>query len=162
MALCRFIINDSYRSDVCLLHPPHLVAIAALVLAVSQHSETREAYSPDAAGASAPRDIVGFLAGLNVSMPAVTSAVQDLLALYAVWARVRDEGGADLSPGLALAGSARGALAGRSASPAAMSGAGVTSAQLAAIAAAMRERWFARLGAVMGQDKRLSRTFAAG
>jgi len=41
--LAWFIINDTYRSDsLCLIHPPHLIAAAALYLALSLHSDTRQ------------------------------------------------------------------------------------------------------------------------
>lgn len=33
----RFVLNDSYRSDACLLYPPHVIAIAAIYLAFSLH-----------------------------------------------------------------------------------------------------------------------------
>ncbi|KAG6811959.1 hypothetical protein H0H92_005063 [Tricholoma furcatifolium] len=33
-----FVINDTYRSDICLLHPPHIIAIAALYLTFIIHN----------------------------------------------------------------------------------------------------------------------------
>lgn len=33
----RFVINDTFRSSLCLIHPPHLIAIAAIYLAFSLH-----------------------------------------------------------------------------------------------------------------------------
>ncbi|GAA5944502.1 uncharacterized protein JCM15063_006383 [Sporobolomyces koalae] len=32
-----FIINDTFRSSLCLIHPPHLIALAAIYLALSMH-----------------------------------------------------------------------------------------------------------------------------
>lgn len=32
--LCRAIINDTYRSDICLLYPPYLIALGALYIAL--------------------------------------------------------------------------------------------------------------------------------
>lgn len=40
----RFLINDTYRSDICLLYPPHLIAIAALYLTCVLHPITRQAH----------------------------------------------------------------------------------------------------------------------
>lgn len=37
----RFIINDTYRSDLCLLYPPHTIAIAAIYLTCTFHPSTR-------------------------------------------------------------------------------------------------------------------------
>jgi cyclin C len=37
----RFVINDTYRSELCLLYPPHLIAIAAVYLTCVLHPSTR-------------------------------------------------------------------------------------------------------------------------
>jgi cyclin C len=37
----RSIINDTYRSQLCLLHPPHLIAIAAIYLSFIIHPPVR-------------------------------------------------------------------------------------------------------------------------
>ncbi|PWN31665.1 cyclin-like protein [Meira miltonrushii] len=37
-----FVLNDTYRTDVLLLYPPHLVAVAAIFLAFVLHDPTRE------------------------------------------------------------------------------------------------------------------------
>lgn len=37
----RFIVNDTYRSELCLLYPPHLIAIAAIYLTLIVHQPTR-------------------------------------------------------------------------------------------------------------------------
>jgi len=39
----RFLINDTYRSDICLLYPPHLIAIAALYLTCVLQPSVRQA-----------------------------------------------------------------------------------------------------------------------
>ncbi|KAG6864168.1 hypothetical protein C0991_011887 [Blastosporella zonata] len=41
-----FIINDTYRSDLCLLHPPHIIAIAALYLTFTIHSPSSKSTIP--------------------------------------------------------------------------------------------------------------------
>ena len=38
----RFIINDTYRSEICLLYPPHMIAIAAIYLTLVLNDKTRE------------------------------------------------------------------------------------------------------------------------
>ncbi|GAA6009176.1 uncharacterized protein JCM10292_005393 [Rhodotorula paludigena] len=37
LQMAWFIINDSFRSSLCLVHPPHLIAIAAIYLAFALH-----------------------------------------------------------------------------------------------------------------------------
>lgn len=37
-ANCRYIVNDSYRTDVMLMHPPHIVAVAAMLLTAQKES----------------------------------------------------------------------------------------------------------------------------
>ena len=39
----RFIINDTYRSELCLLYPPHMIAIAAIYLTLVLNDKTRDA-----------------------------------------------------------------------------------------------------------------------
>jgi cyclin C len=114
----RFIINDTYRSDIPLVHPPYLVAISALFLAVSQPTSTRSgihglssSISDVAEATPISTDIVGFLAGLNVSMAAVATVIQDIFAMYVLWDRYKedDSNASNALPG--FGGSARGALA---------------------------------------------------
>lgn len=120
----RFIINDTYRSDLCLLYPPHLVAIAAIYLTLVLHVPTRAAIqsqreastiagtptpsrtarrrsSRQLSNASAPpasspkkanQDIVGFFAELNVSMPLIATIAQEIISLYALWDRYKEDG----------------------------------------------------------------------
>ncbi|KAK4055021.1 RNA polymerase II holoenzyme cyclin-like subunit [Microbotryomycetes sp. JL221] len=37
LQMAWFVINDTFRSSLCLVHPPHLIAIAAIYLAFSLH-----------------------------------------------------------------------------------------------------------------------------
>ncbi|XP_006460431.1 hypothetical protein AGABI2DRAFT_220473, partial [Agaricus bisporus var. bisporus H97] len=41
-----FIVNDTYRSDICLLYPPHLIAVAAIYLTFILHTPTRSIITP--------------------------------------------------------------------------------------------------------------------
>lgn len=102
--LAWLIINDSYRADtLCLVYPPHLVAIAALQLALVLHADTRRlALGGDDAPRRSSRtrrahttraaDAVAFLAGLSVNMREVAAITQEMLALYRLWAKFKDEG----------------------------------------------------------------------
>lgn len=120
LQLAWFIINDTYRADICLLYPPHLIAIAAIYLTLIFHQQTRETVIPLLAhdapepsstsnepprrssrqqpggGISTPRrqaqDPVSFLAGLNVSMPTIFNIAQHIISLYALWDRYKEDG----------------------------------------------------------------------
>ncbi|KAF8548321.1 cyclin-like protein [Imleria badia] len=111
------IINDTYRSDLCLLYPPHLLAITALYLTLVLHAPTRDLILqksspnlPSDAHNNAPRrssrqasnssmeskkpqDIIGFFAGLNVSMSLVATIAQEMISFYSAWERYREDGG---------------------------------------------------------------------
>lgn len=127
--LPRFIINDTYRSELCLLYPPHLIAIAAIYLTLVFHAPTRAsiqqgplassssssqgshshshshgAHSPTRRSSRSashtakksqaqhqPQDVIGFMAGLNVSMPLVATIAQEIIALYALWDRYSED-----------------------------------------------------------------------
>lgn len=132
----RFIINDTYRSELCLLYPPHLIAIAAIYLTLVLHVPTRamiqtqsqaEPETPtlqprrrssrQASNASAPqnisqkksnRDIIGFFAELNVSMPLIATIAQEIISLYALWDRYKEDGNAE---------SAKNSFSGQASSP---------------------------------------------
>ena len=116
----RFIINDTYRSELCLLYPPHLVAIAAIYLTLVFHAPTRTSIQQSASSSqphsssqhSHPgsptrrsshsashsqkkqqhqQDVVGFMAGLNVSMNLVATIAQEIISLYALWDRYSED-----------------------------------------------------------------------
>lgn len=122
--LRRFIINDTYRSELCLLYPPHLIAIAAIYLTLILHLPTRatlttllpsgsesQADAPQeqpsttpaprrssrqAVNASSdtpkkPQDPIAFLAELNVSLPLVATIAQEIISLYSLWDRYKED-----------------------------------------------------------------------
>jgi cyclin C len=122
----RLIINDLYRTDLCLIYPPHLIAIGALMVTVTYHTTTKpiiqQAHSERTSGNShksqsspqprrsgrtghsekekdkkPPQDVIGFLAGLNVSMSAVGTVVQEILSFYTLWDLFADEKNQDAS-----------------------------------------------------------------
>ncbi|KAI0643581.1 cyclin-like protein [Trametes meyenii] len=127
------IINDTYRSELCLLYPPHLIAVTAIYLALIFHGNTRTALfaantltgtsgsgsgsagsgggpgstqqsHPDSRRSSRsasssskklqpqPQDIIGWMAGLNVSMTLVATIAQEMVSLYALWDRYSGDG----------------------------------------------------------------------
>ncbi|KAJ8581017.1 cyclin-like protein [Rhizopogon salebrosus TDB-379] len=109
------IINDTYRSDLCLLYPPHLLAITALYLTVILHGPTRDliqqrSHPSDAqATQNSPRrssrqsstaslgakkhsqDFVAFFAGLNVSLSLVATIAQEIISMYTFWDRYQED-----------------------------------------------------------------------
>jgi len=125
LQMAWFIINDTYRSNLCLLYPPHLIAITAIYLTLVLHSSTRgmiqlqsqsssfsrttssqsssnsqlsntpprrSSRSAVAAHKKQPQDIIGFMAGLNVSMPLIATIAQEIISLYALWDRYNEDG----------------------------------------------------------------------
>ena len=169
----RFIINDTYRSEICLLYPPHMIAIAAIYLTLVLNDKTREAVQAQAAPVPPPRrssrttsgsahrktaaaqqqDFVGFMAGLNVSLPTVAMIAQEILSLYTLWGRY-----SDTPPESGLGASGAGDCNGDDV---------VTPAFLTQLLLRMREGRLADLahpasGQPVAVNKRLERTQAAG
>ena len=112
--MSRSIINDTYRSDLCLLYPPHLLAITALYVTLILHAPTREQIkqkthlagsdenhpsprrssrqaSASSLGSKKPQDFIGFFAGLNVSMPLIATIAQEMISLYSMWEQYRED-----------------------------------------------------------------------
>ncbi|GAA5821070.1 hypothetical protein JCM3770_000077 [Rhodotorula araucariae] len=131
LQMAWFIINDTFRCSLCLVHPPHLIALAAIYLAFALHppvsaavqilppaadaadatagsvsSRTRR-HSTDAnaaasvgaggagTGPGGHTDAVSFLASLQVDSSLVLEIVQEIVALYELWAQL--EAGASAS-----------------------------------------------------------------
>lgn len=124
LQMAWFIINDTYRSDICLIYPPHLIAIAAIYLTIGLHDTTRsqlqlpsssnmnasqpQPTQPNHARRSSrptnstlkkhqPQDLVAFLAGLNVNMAVVATISQEIISLYTLWQRFKENGVSDAS-----------------------------------------------------------------
>ncbi|KAF8189735.1 cyclin-like protein [Pholiota molesta] len=103
------IINDTYRSQLCLLHPPHLIAIAAIYLTFILHpqhgpsrphhpnTKPRKPLMPPPANHGKHHDPIAFLADLNVSLPVVAVIAQEILAMYTMWDRYKE----DMAPDVA-------------------------------------------------------------
>ncbi|KDN40827.1 hypothetical protein RSAG8_07845, partial [Rhizoctonia solani AG-8 WAC10335] len=92
-----FLINDTYRTDLCLIHPPWIIAVASLYLALVLHNTTRTKLTPSSKPnlnpvsgaikypAAAQNPYIKFLAGLNVSLPEVATVAQEMISVYALW-----------------------------------------------------------------------------
>jgi cyclin C len=114
----RFLINDTYRTDLCLIHPPWIIAIASLYLALVLHNQTRAKLTPSckpspnpASGGggskypgAAQNKYVQFLAGLNVSLPEVATVAQEMVALYALWDQLGEGSAGEAAAAVAEAG----------------------------------------------------------
>lgn len=199
-----YIINDTYRSSLCLLYPPHMIAIAALYLTLVLHAPTREAIraqssndtssqpqsrppsssssssNPRRSSRSTPsnpkkptQDIVGFIAGLNVNIEVVASIAQEIISLYTLWDRYKDDGHDSIArtsfPRDTLRGTKRAAGGGTSTSRSGTPGEDsqtplvVTPSYLVQLLVRMREARLADIahppnGRPMAFDKRLERT----
>jgi cyclin C len=98
----RFTLNDTYRTDVPLLYPPYIVALAALYIAFtltamsSSSARTRSSSQMNTLAASIdtnaalqlpppPGGTAEFLASFQVSLPALFACVQDMICLYPIW-----------------------------------------------------------------------------
>ncbi|GAA5886273.1 hypothetical protein JCM16303_003747 [Sporobolomyces ruberrimus] len=85
-----FIINDTFRSSLCLVHPPHLIALASIYLALSMNP---------------PRSLISAFTSLHTNNPttsttSTSSSSHDTLAASAVSgvaSRTRRRGSTDTS-----------------------------------------------------------------
>ncbi|KAJ1973351.1 RNA polymerase II holoenzyme cyclin-like subunit [Dimargaris xerosporica] len=73
-----FLVNDSYRTDVALLYPPHMLALAALYITCVLNQ------------ASMTRDMKSWFAKLNIDMVMLLDIVQDILTMYEIWSSFDD------------------------------------------------------------------------
>ena len=112
--ITRFVINDTFRSDLCLLYPPYLIAIAAIYLTLALHPNQTDSKPPeeqqtaprprrssrqaaattqeeDKKTLGASHDPITFLAGLNVSVPLIATIVQEIISMYALWERYKED-----------------------------------------------------------------------
>ncbi|BGP38873.1 RNA polymerase II holoenzyme cyclin-like subunit [Rhodotorula kratochvilovae] len=158
LQMAWFIINDTFRSSLCLVHPPHLIAVAAIYLAFALHpppsaaaqilppsadtdlsstaptaagsvsSRTRRQSTDAGAPAATPSsggtgpgghsDAVTFLASLQVDASLVREIVQEIVALYELWAQLEAGASSSSSSGASPAAQAMGVGASRPGTPA--------------------------------------------
>lgn len=116
VALAWSVINDHYLTDLPLLHPPHVIAIMAIIVAVvfkpshpgnfggSAQSALTGAMRDGGAGnmlsalsekvgSGPPRmqKLVQWLAESEVDIKAVIECTQELLSLYEVWEQYNEK-----------------------------------------------------------------------
>lgn len=116
VALAWSVINDHYLTDLPLLHPPHVIAVMAILVAVifkpNHHPVMVPAGNPSATGAlrdgsinimSAMNDrggigmparvqkVVDWLAHSEVDIEAVIESTQEIISLYEVWEQYSDK-----------------------------------------------------------------------
>ena len=65
------IVNDTYRSDICLLYPPYLIALACIHMAAVVHK----------------KDVKAWFAELSIDMNKVLEITTFILDLYKLWKR---------------------------------------------------------------------------
>ena len=68
---CWAVVNDSFKTDLCLQHPPHIVALASILVAASMKDKATEAAS--------------WFATINIKMDEVWGVIEELLDLYNFW-----------------------------------------------------------------------------
>jgi cyclin C len=98
----RFLLNDTYRTDVHLLYPPHIVALAVLYIGFtlssmtpttrSRSHSTQQTFTLSASEINAALSIPSpptapaeFLASFQVNLPVLMACVQEIIVLYPVW-----------------------------------------------------------------------------
>ncbi|CAG8488349.1 4834_t:CDS:2 [Ambispora leptoticha] len=75
------IVNDTYKTDLCLTHPPHMIAIAALYIPI--------AIRLGECGLSG--ELKKWFYNLNVDMEEVAVIVQEIISLYELWNTYNDD-----------------------------------------------------------------------
>lgn len=106
-SLAWSIVNDHYLTDLPLLHPPHVVAITAVFLAVvlkpaaqaaglqaqSVQSAMQGALSGNAPAAAQTKvqKLLTWLAEGSVSIEAIVDCTQELISLYEVWEQFNEK-----------------------------------------------------------------------
>ena len=116
VALAWSVINDHYLTDLPLLHPPHIIAVMAIIVAVvfkPSHpgnfgNSAQSALAgvmrdgggmgmlaalSDKSGAGPPRiqNLVQWLAESEIDIKAVIECTQELLSLYEVWEQYNEK-----------------------------------------------------------------------
>ncbi|ORX48023.1 C/H/G cyclin [Hesseltinella vesiculosa] len=81
-----FIVNDSFRTDVCLMYPPHMIALAALYMTVVLHHAE---FAPGSIGERT--DMAQWFADLNVEVETLVEITQEILSIYEVWADWKED-----------------------------------------------------------------------
>ncbi|ODV91536.1 hypothetical protein CANCADRAFT_29937 [Tortispora caseinolytica NRRL Y-17796] len=89
MSCAWSVLNDSYITDLPLLYPPHIIALAALFVAVLTKAP-RGSVSDTAVSGSRMANLADWLAQCGADLSAISNCVQQLLSLYHSWESYRD------------------------------------------------------------------------
>lgn len=106
----EYVLNDHYFTDLPLLHPPHVIAIAAMVIAVTlgptqtginmltaanmqtAMSNLSNQQAGNAGGSPARMQLMmNWLADSTVDIEAVADCVQEMVSLYEVWEQYNEK-----------------------------------------------------------------------
>ncbi|KAI9594153.1 cyclin-like protein [Syncephalis fuscata] len=85
MQTAWFVINDSFRIDVCLRYPPHVITLAALYLTGGSGN-----HLADTLPSSLSDRLKQWFAGISTPLDKVAEVAQQLLNLYNVWDTFRE------------------------------------------------------------------------
>lgn len=109
VALAWSVINDHYLTDLPLLHPPHIIAVMAIIMAVVFKPSQPVVLQPGSSAAATMRDngganmlsvlaertgsncpprvhkVINWLANSEVEIEAVIECSQEIISLYEVW-----------------------------------------------------------------------------
>jgi len=77
------IINDIYASDIPLLYPPHIIALAAMYMAFFTPSQLRT-QGPRTSNTFHTK-LVEWYATSGIDMDAIAEVTQEIISLYHVW-----------------------------------------------------------------------------
>ena len=104
LQMAWFVLNDTYKTDIPLAYPPHLIAIASIWLALVLHppasakikksiqdmDEVRRKLREGGGTTLSPppNDALTYLASLNISIPLVHEIIQHIVAAYQLEADV--------------------------------------------------------------------------
>jgi cyclin C len=77
------IVNDTYASDLPLLYPPHIIALAAIYMAFFTTTQLRTATKP--ASNTMDTKLIEWYAQSGVDMDAIAEVTQEIIGLYQVW-----------------------------------------------------------------------------
>lgn len=89
VALAWYVVNDSYLTDLPLLYPPHVVALAAVGMGVGL-KPSGGAGAAAGAGTKQQR-LIAYLASSEVDVEGVVDATQEIVSLYEAWEGYSDK-----------------------------------------------------------------------
>ncbi|KAI8852757.1 hypothetical protein BC829DRAFT_383745 [Chytridium lagenaria] len=83
------LVNDCYRSDIPLLHAPHMIALSSILIAAGLHEKNGQ--DATLTSAAAPPGLEKWFSELNVNVQELYQIVQELFEHFAVLKELKDE-----------------------------------------------------------------------